>query len=216
MKRCTKTPELAGKKFGRLTVIERLESRKGRAYWLCVCDCGKNTEQATRHLTGGVKSCGCVHLESVTTHGMKKTRFWRLWSNMRQRCQKPYHISYKDYGGRGISVCNRWDKFENFRDDMYESYLKHCEEFGVNNTSIDRINNNNDYEPLNCVWATCLEQGSNKRNNVNFKAISPKGEEYIAKNINEFARNNNLHRAGITDCLAKRYNTHRGWSFERL
>ena len=97
------------------------------------------------------------------------TRFYKIWAKMKERCLNKNCAAYLSYGGRGITVCDRWHKFENFRDDMYESYLSHVNEFGEKNTSIDRIDNNGNYCKENCRWATRKEQNNNTRKNVYVK-----------------------------------------------
>ena len=151
-------------------------------------------------------------------HGMDGTKFYRKWDAMKQRCLSPNHPSFKNYGGRGITVCDRWLKFENFRDDMNESYLKHVQEFGTKNTTIERRNNNLGYSKDNCKWATQKENNGNKRSNRLFKAISPEGKEFISRNQKQFAQKYNLQQCHITGCLKKRRNclTHKGWKFEYI
>ncbi|MGE0126669.1 MAG: hypothetical protein AB7U82_01095 [Blastocatellales bacterium] len=107
----------------------------------------------------------------MRTHGMVQTRFWQTWYNMKSRCERPVAGSYKYYGARGIKVCGRWQKFENFRDDMHASYLEHAKKHGEKNTSIERKNSNGDYTPKNCEWATRIEQARNKTINhlITFK-----------------------------------------------
>ena len=168
---CTKCKYdyLIGQRFERLKVVSRTW-RRGRTYFNCVCDCGKSTCVDMYSLTSGrIKSCGCYNrelcLSSSTTHGMSKTRFYAIWNGMRQRCENSSIPMYRFYGARGVKVCDRWKKFENFREDMYESYQKHVEEFGENDTSLDRINSFGNYESSNCRWATDLEQQNNRRNN---------------------------------------------------
>lgn len=100
-------------------------------------------------------------------HGMTGTRYWYIWQAMKKRCLSKKDKDYKNYGGRGIIVCERWKDFNNFFNDTYESYLKHCEEFGIKQTSLDRVNNNGNYEPSNCRWATWKEQNNNRSNNIN-------------------------------------------------
>ena len=166
--------ELVGQKFGRLTVIKFNNIRKvGRlelshSYFACKCECGNRKIICGSELKrGNTKSCGCFRKEKSklkwSTHRMSRTRFYKIWFGIKQRCLKRNNKDYKNYGGRGIKICDSWIKFENFRDDMYETYLKHIEKFGNKNTSIDRKNNDGNYEPNNSRWATSKEQQNNKR-----------------------------------------------------
>jgi hypothetical protein len=97
------------------------------------------------------------------THGLSKSKFWNKWVSMRARCNNKNNSNYKNYGGRGILVCSHWMEFENFKNDMYISYMKHCVQFGEKETSIDRIDNNGNYELSNCKWSTKSEQMKNRR-----------------------------------------------------
>lgn len=157
---------MIGKKFGRLTVLEEVDViRSGvkRKYLKCVCDCGnKKTVRRDSVRAGDIVSCGC---KRGKTHGMRNTRFYSIWDNMKQRCSNPNTTNYENYGGRGIKVCDRWHSFEGFRDDMYESYKNHAEEHGEHDTSIDRINNDKGYYKANCRWATQSQQSRNQRVN---------------------------------------------------
>jgi len=113
-------------------------------------------------------------VEMNMTHGQSNSRFYSIWRAMKVRCSNENHIAYKNYGGRGIKVCDRWfTSFENFEADMFESYEQHVKEFSEKQTSIDRVNPNGNYEPRNCRWATNLEQSKNKRNS---KPQKSKGE----------------------------------------
>ena len=162
---------IIGKKYNRLTVLKQFkEIRNGRyrTYLKCECDCGEVvTTRKDGIINGHTKSCGCYAREKSAsmkkTHGMSETRFYKIWVGMRQRCYNEKDTGYKYYGGRGITVCDRWKKFENFYDDMYESYLKHVEEHGEENTSIDRIDNNGNYESSNCRWTNQTKQLINQR-----------------------------------------------------
>lgn len=152
--------DLAGKVFVRLTVIERDTSRTRRTYWHCRCACGQFKSVAACELKAGkTKSCGCLDRQRKTTetvkHGFNRTPTYVSWSAMWARCTNSKLKSYKNYGGRGIIVCERWKDFQNFLDDM-----------GVRpeGKSIDRFpDNNGNYEPSNCRWATAKEQRANQR-----------------------------------------------------
>lgn len=161
-----KKANLIGKKFGRLTVI-KLAYIKGSTYWKCKCDCGNYKITRGTYLTKKITtSCGCYNKEQVkklnTKHGLYKTRFYRIWSNMKDRCSNKNANNYNRYGGCGITVCSKWLNCKNFKNDMYNNYLKHCKKFGEKNTSIDRINGKKNYTLSNCRWATPLMQRHNR------------------------------------------------------
>ena len=160
-----KAVDLAGKKFGRLTAVERNGATKsGNAVWRCRCDCGSESDVESSKLTSGkTKSCGCLMKDEAAkrmkTHGMSKTPTWYSWDAMVRRCTDESFEPYKRYGGRGIKVCESWMRFENFLADMGER---------PEGTTLDRRDNDKGYEPDNCRWATFEEQ-SNNRGDYNLK-----------------------------------------------
>lgn len=151
-----------GLRYGKLTVIDKAPNKSvtdTNARWSCLCDCGKTTIAYGQDLGRGKhQSCGCLHRGDAgkrnKTHGMSRTVAYRAWCQMRNRCNNPKSTKFKYYGARGIKVCERWSKFENFISDMGHP---------SDGLSLDRIDVNGDYEPSNCQWATKVQQANNKR-----------------------------------------------------
>lgn len=160
--------DLSGRKFGRLTVLIRANGK--RVSWLCRCDCGNEIIRPGNNLcSGNTRSCGCFSMDVKRTakkhgqaHTRRKSAEYKVWANMLGRCQDKNN---PDYGGRGIKVCARWRDFRNFFDDMGKRPRR--------TDTIEREDNDGNYEPSNCIWATRARQSLNRRSNriVEFRGI---------------------------------------------
>ena len=193
---------LENQKFGRLTVVRELgRSRSGGTLWLCKCDCGGEKVVSSDSLRQGkTRSCGCIkreqNLEMFVTHGETGSPLWKLWNNVRNRCNNPNNHKYANYGERGIKVCSEWEtNYTAFRDwCMANGYTK--------GLTIERIDVNGDYSPSNCIFATQKTQQNNRTNN---HQITYKG---VTKTLAQWAE----HLGMRYSMLEHRIN--RGWSVE--
>lgn len=150
--------DFTGRKYGRLTVINMShKDKKGKYYWNCICECGNTAVVVGAHLkSGNTKSCGCLFREFRKKHGGDGTKLYSVWKNMRYRCRCKTAPYYDDYGGRGIDICKEWGKYNAFREwAVHNGYRE--------GLTIDRIDNDDGYNPSNCQWVTIKEQSRNKR-----------------------------------------------------
>lgn len=191
---------MLGQRFGRLVVVSFAGRRLAKRTWNCVCDCGKRCVAHGYDLRHGKhKSCGCLHLESIrrhghTKHGGSRTRTYSSWSAMISRCTDPAATHFERYGGRGIKICERWRTFENFLADLGER---------PEGKSLDRIDNDGNYEPGNCRWATNREQSLNRSDS---RYIEFNG---LRKRRSEWAEEYGIHPETLRCRLRK------GWSVEK-
>lgn len=190
---------LVGQRFGRLEILSRDGSDKnGNAKWLCRCECGAEKSVYSQALrSGATQSCGCMNKEinaGRSTHGMSATSEYKAWAGMVQRCTNPKNPKWSRYGARGITVCDRWRDFESFRADMG------ARPAGM---TIDRKDNDGNYEPGNSRWATQQQQGNNRGNN---HLVVLDGAQMT---LSDAAR-----KAGIS-LSTLRARIRSGWSFDR-
>lgn len=194
--------DLTGRRFHRWTVLHAAPTaRNGKRYWVCRCDCGTEKIVPGGGLRcGDSKSCGCWNRDSArareTTHGLTRHPLYAIWRGMSTRCENPNRKSYADYGGRGIKVCDRWGVFENFFADMSPTWKP--------GLTIERIDNDQGYEPGNCTWVPRARQSRNRR--ICIYLQTPWGELTLA----EAARNVGISRR------AMKARVDRAWAPERL
>lgn len=191
--------DITGQKFGTYTAIKRVGSKRGNAAWLCKCDCGKEKVMAQNYLKYREKhGKGCCCNWYKPKHHESQTRLYRIYIGMKRRCYGKYDKRYDRYGGRGITMCDEWlgeYGFVNFRDWSYQNGYQES-------LSIDRKDNNGNYEPSNCRWVTMLEQNYNRSNTI---YITYNGETHTT---NEWAEITNL----SIDAIRRRY--HDGWDIK--
>ena len=195
---------LTGKRFGKLVAIKTIEKNKNGEYlWQCKCDCGNEIIANVGNLKNGhTKSCGCLRVDrckmNFTKHGLERTRLYGIWSYMRLRCYDEKSISYHRYGGRGITICDEW------KNDVKAFYDWATANGYKDSLTIDRIDNDGNYCPENCRWATVKEQASNRRSNI---LVTHNGK---TKTMKEWA-----HEVGIPYKVVWARMQKLGWSAER-
>lgn len=187
--------DYTGMTFGHLTVIGYIgQNPKKDRMWLCKCTCEREIVRTSRQVTPG-KSCGCQRRLFAKTHGLSKSPEYKIWSAIKDRCS-PHGDPYRIYYHRGIKMCDRWrNDFMAFYSDMGRK--------PAGNYSIDRIDNNQGYEPSNCRWATPIEQGSNTRKNVRYECFGR------SQTLPQWSRELGISCSTLGNRLA------RGWTIER-
>ena len=171
--------DLTGHRYGRLTVIGRAGYYKKELLWHCICDCGNEVNVIGSSLKrGNTRSCGCIHREAVSKYDSVNGRLYRIWADMKTRCNNPKYKLYHHYGGRGIKVCPMWnDSFSNFSLWAFENGYS-------DNLTIDRIDVDGNYEPSNCRWISIQAQQWNRRDNV---VAVYEGKRYTLKQLSELS-----------------------------
>jgi len=184
--------DLTGERFERLLVTGRAPSRKSSPYWNCICDCGNEREVLNYNLViGKTRSCGCIKKKEKS---ISHTRIYSIWAHVKNRCLNSNNDRYSSYGGRGITICDKWLSFSGFYEDMKDGYS--------DDLSIDRIDNDKGYSKENCRWATDEQQAYNRRNTLMLTFNNK------TKTLNEFAKMFNINKEAL------RGRIRRGWSIE--
>lgn len=200
-----RTPDLTGQRFGALVVMSPAHSDGRKRYWEARCDCGNivvkcGSDLKKEQKRGGTPNCGCLTKtligEKNTRHGMTDHPAYWVWRSMRDRCRLPSHHAWRNYGGRGIRVCERWGIFEAFWEDMGPAYQK--------GLTLDRIDNDGPYSPENCRWVSMKIQSRNKRTNTHMP--TPFGEMTVSEASEVFG-------IGVTTLL---YRLAAGWPEDYL
>ena len=209
---------MEGKVFGKLTVLGEYKyvgGKRKRIHWLCRCECNGNEKyiDGTSLRLGHTTSCGCI----TKTHGLSEIKLYSVFHNMKDRCYNSESRPYKNYGARGISICDEWMDIDNGFIKFYDWALNNGYKEGL---TIDRVENDGNYEPNNCQWIT-LAENTAKSNKVSLRhvskkeawGLSPEGIRYTFYNSNQFGREHDLIGSGIQTVLRKERHTYKNWKF---
>lgn len=186
--------DFTGKKIKMLTILQRDESKKfKRPQWIAQCDCGNIISISGKYLYSNstITSCGCRRKKRFYTHGFSNTKIYKIYKGIKARCYNPKNNAYKYYGGKGIKLCSEW------LNDFISFYNWSIENGYASNLTIDRIDNNKDYEPSNCRWVTIEEQSKNR---TNVRKIEFKKEIYSLTDLSKII---NINRITLRKCIEK-------------
>jgi hypothetical protein len=208
---CTKSPNIISARFGKLVVMDSYIKIPNGTKWECQCDCGNRIFVYRGKLTTGhTQSCGCL---TETLGGLSKTRLYKEWWSIKERCYKEYHASYHNYGAKGIRLCDEWLDFKTFYDwAMANGYS--------DDLTIDRKDSDGDYSPVNCQWISLKENvaKANKENHRRktkfiYYAISPDGKRYEFTNASEFSKEHGLYDNSVRRVARGERPHYKGWKF---
>lgn len=194
-----------GTRYGKLTIISPTNKRSGgNIIYKCICDCGKECYVSSGNLGKSTNSCGCLAEVNKIKHNKSQTKLYDVWTNMKQRCNNPKNPRYKNYGGRGIKICDEWNDFNNFYTWANQNGYDEALNINKKQCTLDRIDVNGDYEPSNCRWISNKEQQNNKTDTVFYEY---NGERHT---ISEWADLYNLPLGNLKSRISK------GWDIKKI
>lgn len=194
-----------GTRYGKLTIISPTNKRSGgNIIYKCICDCGKECYVSSGNLGKSTNSCGCLVEVNKIKHNKSQTKLYDVWINMKQRCNNPKNPRYKNYGGRGIKICDEWNDFNNFYTWANQNGYDEALNINKKQCTLDRIDVNGDYEPSNCRWISNKEQQNNKTDTVFYEY---NGERHT---ISEWADLYNLPLGNLKSRISK------GWDIKKI
>lgn len=194
-----------GTRYGKLTIISPTNKHSGgNIIYKCICDCGKECYVSSGNLGKSTNSCGCLVEVNKIKHNKSQTKLYDVWTNMKQRCNNPKNPRYKNYGGRGIKICDEWNDFNNFYTWANQNGYDETLNINKKQCTLDRIDVNGDYEPSNCRWISNKEQQNNKTDTVFYEY---NGERHT---ISEWADLYNLPLGNLKSRISK------GWDIKKI